>query len=57
MTQINRGSPAQQQLDREAIAILRDMIIDNQQSKVPTPEETERSQPIMTELNRLKQAK
>jgi hypothetical protein len=41
----------------EAIAMLRDMIIDNQQGKVPTPGQIVRGQQIMNELNRLKQAK
>jgi len=57
MTQINQGSPTQQQLEMEAIAMLRDMIIDNQQGKVPTPEQIARGQQIMHELNRLKEAK
>ncbi len=57
MTQINQGSPTQQQLEMEAVAMLRDMIIDNQQGKVPTPRQIVRGQQIMNELNRLKQAK
>lgn len=57
MTQTNQGSPTQQQLEMEAISMLRDMIIDNQQGKVPSLEQMARGQQIMHELNRLKQAK
>jgi len=57
MTPANQGAPTQQQLEMEAISMLRDIIIDHQQGKVPTPEEIERGQQIMHELNRLKQAK
>jgi hypothetical protein len=57
MTPANPGAPRQQQLEMEAIAMLRDMIIDNQQGKVPTPGQIVRGQQIMNELNRLKQAK
>jgi len=41
----------------EAISMLRDIIIDHQQGKVPAPEQIARGQQIMHELNRLKQAK
>ncbi len=37
--------------------MLRDLIIDNQQGKVPIPEQIARGQQIMNELNQLKQAK
>lgn len=57
MTQANQGTPTQQQLEMEAISTLRDIIIDNQQGKMPTPEQIARGQQIMYELNRLKQAK
>jgi hypothetical protein len=57
MTQISQGSPTQQHLEMEAIAMLRDMLIDNQQGKVPISEHMARGQQIMHELNRLKQAK
>lgn len=57
MTQTNQRIPTQQQLEMEAISMLRDIIIDNQQGKVPTPEQLARGQQIMHELNRLKQAK
>ncbi|MBD2037747.1 hypothetical protein H6F76_22595 [Leptolyngbya sp. FACHB-321] len=49
--------PTQQRLEMEAIAMLRDMIIDNQRGKVPTPGQIVRGKQIMNELNRLKQAK
>lgn len=57
MTQTNQGSPTQQQLEMEAIAMLRDIIIDHQQGKVPTPAQLERGKQIMNELSRLKQVK
>ena len=57
MTQTNQGIPTQQQLEMEAISMLRDIIIDHQQGKVPAPEQIARGQQIMHELNRLKQAK
>ena len=57
MTQTNQGSPTQQQLEREVIAMLRDIIIDHQQGKVPTSAQLERGKQIMNELSRLKQVK
>jgi hypothetical protein len=57
MPPANQGAPTQQQLEMAAISMLRDIIIDNQQGKVLTPEQIVRGQQIMHELNRLKQAK